>query len=77
MAIYSNAYYCKTELSTIRRHQEKSENSFAEMKAELKAMHSRMNNSEEWISDLEDRIMEITQLGQQSESQVKKNMNTI
>ena len=47
MAIYSNAYYCKTELSTVRRHQEKSENSFAEMKAELKAMHSRMNNSEE------------------------------
>ena len=24
------------------------------MKAELKAMNSRMNNAEEWISDLED-----------------------
>ena len=42
------------------------------MKAELKAMNSRMNNAEEWISDLEDRIMEITQLEQQTETQMKK-----
>ena len=42
------------------------------MKAELKAMNSRMNNAEEQISDLEDRIMEITQSGQQTESQIKK-----
>ena len=40
------------------------------MKAELKAMNSRMNNAEE---DLEDRIMEITQLEQQKETQMKKN----
>ena len=33
------------------------------MKAELKAMNSRINNAEERISDLEDRIMEITQSG--------------
>ena len=42
------------------------------MKAELKAMNSRMNNSEEQISDQEDRIMEITQLEQQTETQMKK-----
>ena len=42
------------------------------MKAEQKAMNSRMNNTEERISDLEDRIMEITQSGQQTESQIKK-----
>ena len=40
------------------------------MKAELKAMNSRMNNAEE---DLEDMIMEITQLEQQKETQMKKN----
>ena len=40
------------------------------MKAELKAMNSRMNNAEE---DVEDRIMEITQLEQQKETQMKKN----
>ena len=44
------------------------------MKAELKAMNSRMNNAEE---DLEDRIMEITQLEQQKETQMKKKIKAI
>ena len=32
-----------------RRSQEKLENSFDEIKAELKAMKSRMNNAEKWM----------------------------
>ena len=67
-----NADYCKKELETTRGSQEKLENSFAEMKAELKAINSRMNNAEERISDLEDRIMEITQSNQQTKSQMQK-----
>ena len=39
---------------------EKLENSFTETQTELKALKSRMNNAEEQISDLKDRIMEIT-----------------
>ena len=35
------------ELETIRRSQEKLENSFTKMKAELKALNSRMNNAAE------------------------------
>ena len=31
-----------------------------------------MNNADEWISDLENRIMEITQSGEQTENQIKK-----
>ena len=31
-----------------------------------------MNNAEEQISDLEDRILEITQYGKQTENQMKK-----
>ena len=42
------------------------------MKAKLKAKNSRMNNAEERVSDLEDRIMEITQSKQQTQSQMKK-----
>ena len=42
----------KKELETIKRKQEKLENSFAEMKAELKVMNSRLNNAEELISDV-------------------------
>ena len=44
------------------------------MKTELKAMNSRMNNAEE---DLEDGIMEITQLEQQKETQMKKKIKAI
>ena len=42
------------------------------MQTELKALKSRMNNAEERSSDLEDRIIEITQSGQQTENQMKK-----
>ena len=45
------------------RNQEKLENSFAVMQTELKALKSRMNNAEEQICDLEDKIIEITQSG--------------
>ena len=70
--INSNAGYFRTELENIRRIQEKIENSFIEMQAELKALKSRMNNAEEQNSDLEDRIMETNQSGQHIEKQMKK-----
>ena len=57
----SNANYFRKELGN--RSQEKLENSFAEMRTELKVLKSRMNNAEERISVLADRIMEITQSG--------------
>ena len=47
------------------------------MKAELKAVKSRMNNAEERISDLENRITEITKSGQQTENQMKKRERNI
>ena len=36
-----------------------------------------MNHAEEWISDLENRIMEIAQPGQQTENQMKKRESNI
>ena len=53
------------------------ENSFAEVQTELKALKSRMNNAEGQISDVEDKIMEITQSGQQTENQMKKHESNI
>ena len=67
----------KKELETIRRSQEKLENSFVNVKAELKALDSRINNSEGKISDLEDRVIEINQSGQQTECQIKKKKRKI
>ena len=42
------------------------------MKTELKAINSKLNNAEKRMSDLKDRIMEITQSEQQTERQMKK-----
>ena len=46
-AMKSKADCFTKELEIIRRSQEKLENSFPEMQAELKALKSRMNNAEE------------------------------
>ena len=62
----------KKELETIKRNQVKLENSFSETKAELRPRHSKLNNVEKQISDLEDRIMKIIQLEQKTERQMKK-----
>ena len=71
-----NADSLRKEWEHIRRSQEKLENSLAEIQTELKAIKTRMNYVEEWISDMEDRIMEITQSGQQTENQMR-NMKAI
>ena len=47
--INSNMDYFKKEVEKIRRNKKKLENSFADLKAELKALNSRMNNAEEQI----------------------------
>ena len=44
----------------------------SQIQTELKEIKTRMNNTEESISDVEDRIMDITQTGQQTENQMKK-----
>ena len=56
----SNLEYFRKALESIRRSQEKLENLFAELQAELKALKSKINNAEEWRSELEVRKMEIT-----------------
>ena len=38
---------------------------------------TKEQNEEEWVSDLEDRIMEITHSGQQTENQMKKHESNI
>ena len=53
------------------------ENSFGEIQTELRAVKTRVNNAEEQISDVKDRIMEITQTGQHTENQMKKHENNI
>ena len=52
MAIDSNEDYFKNGIETLRSRQENLENSFAELKAEVKTWNRRMNNAGEWISNV-------------------------
>jgi len=38
----------------------------------MKPMNIRMKSAEEWINDLDDRIMKISQLEEQTETQINK-----
>jgi len=73
----SNADTLRKEQENIRRSQEKLENSLAEMQTELRAVKTRMNKAAVQIRDMDDRIMEITQSGQQTENQMKKHESNI
>ena len=68
----SNADYTGKEIENIRRSQETLENSFVEKRTELRAVKTRMNNAEECISDVEGRIMDITQSGWDRKTNEKK-----
>ena len=77
MDINHDADYFRKELENIRRSQGKFYNSLAETQADLMALKSKMSNAEEQISDLKDRIMEITQSGQQTKNQKKKHESNV
>lgn len=47
------------------------------MKNILKGINSRLVNMEEWISDLEDRIVGITQSEQENKKRILKNEDSI
>ena len=51
--------------------------SIAEINNTLERMNSRLSDTEECVSDLEDRIMEITQSEQQKEKLIKKNKGNL
>ena len=59
----SGGFYCNNwgRLLTWQDCDNDRENSFAKTKGELKAINSKLNIAEELISDLQERIMEITQ----------------
>ena len=70
--INSNVDSFTKELENIRRNIEKKRKFICRDANCAKALRSRMNIAEEGISDVEDRIMEITQTEQQTETKRKK-----
>jgi len=58
--INRNADHWNKRLETINMNQWKIDNLMSELKSYQEAMNSWLNDTEEWISNLEDRRMEIT-----------------
>ena len=69
---HCNSDSIRKEIENIRSSQENLENSFADQQCELRAVRAGRNNAGELISDVEDRRKQITQIGQQTEHQMKK-----
>ena len=60
------------ELENITKNQWKLKNTITEMKSILEGINTRPGYTEEHVSDLEDRIMEIAQWEQQPKKKLKK-----
>lgn len=43
------------------------------MKSAVEAISSQLDNAEEWVSKLEDKVVEVTPLGDQKEKRIKAN----
>ena len=52
-------------------------NTITEMKNTLQAISSRITEAEEWISDLEDRMVEFTAEEQNKEKRMKRNEDSL
>ena len=48
-------------------------NKITEMKNTLECISNRINEAEEWISELEDRLVEVTAAEQNKEKRMKRN----
>ena len=52
-------------------------NTITEMKNTLEGINSRITEAEEWISDLEERMVEFTAMEQNKEKRVKRNEDSL
>ena len=55
------------ELENIKNNQKQMKNIITEIKDTLEGINCRLNDTEEWISELEGRIVEITEAKQKKE----------
>ena len=52
-------------------------NTITGMKNTLEGINSRITEAEEWISELEDRMVEITVMEQNKENRMKRNEDSL
>ena len=65
------------ELENIESNQTELKNTITEMKNTLEGINSRINEAEEWVSQLEDRVVEIIAMEQNKEKRMKRNEDNL
>ena len=67
----------KKDLEELKNKQAEMNNTITEMKNTLEGINSRITEAEEWISDLEDRMLEFTAAEQTKEKRMKRNEDSL
>ena len=65
------------DLEELKDKQTEMNNTTTEMKTTLEGINSRITEAEEWISDLEDRMVEFTVAEQNKEKRMKRNEDSL
>ena len=65
------------EIQDIKLQQEEMQNTITEIKTSLEAANSRTHEAEEWISKVEDRLVEIMDVEQKSKKRLKRNEESL
>ena len=65
------------DLEELKKKQTEMNNTITVMKNTLEGINSRITEAEEWISDLEDRMVEFTATEQNKEKRLKRNKDSL
>ena len=65
------------DLEELKRNQATMKNTINEVKNTLEGINSRITEEEEWISDLEDKILEVTTAEQNKEKRMKRTEDSL
>ena len=65
------------DLEELKNKQTEMTNTITEMETTLEGINSRITEAEEWISDLEDRMVEFTAMEQNKEKRMKRNEDSL
>ena len=65
------------DLEELKNKQTERKNTITEIKNTLEGINSRITEAEEWLRDLEERMVEITAMETNKEKRMKRNEDTL
>ena len=68
---------CLKRPRRIKEQTNRDDNAVNEMKTTLEGINSRITEAEEWISDLEDKMVEFTGVEESKDKRMKRNENSL